>query len=164
MAFSKSGPKYRVTKMVEARKLHPNSLIPLSEPPTQLPFTAILENVHLERDMYRFYYLGLPYQCPQKVMKSAIEKISDGPGAEAERPAERESAAEAVIEMPSAPAKPVAVKSSSKAAGEFVWQQISTSHGELLRARVPGGWLVRVQSSLCFYPDPSWKWDGGTLG
>ena len=77
MAFDKTGPKYRVVKMVEARKLHPKSLIPLSEPPIQLPFTAILEGVKLEREMYRFYYLGQPYQCPQKVLRSAIEKIED---------------------------------------------------------------------------------------
>ena len=155
MAFSKPGPKYRVTKMVEVRKLHPKSLIPLTEPPLQLPFTAILEGLTLERDMYRFYYLGQPYQCLKKVMKSAIELIEES-GGRAE-PELVEVADETVIEMPLAVADPAA------AMPGFAWQQISTSQGVLLRARVPGGWLVRVQSSVCFYPDTGHKWDGKTL-
>ena len=152
MAFSKPGPKYRVTKMVEARKLHPKSLIPLSEPPLQLPFTAILEGLTLERDFYRFYYLGLPYQCPQKVMKSAIEKIEENVVQSSSGEAgENAGMEEAVVETPAA-------------ADGFVWQQITTNHGALQRARVPGGWLVKLQQSgICFYPDSGHKWDGSSL-
>ncbi len=167
MAFSKPGPKYRVTKMVEARKLHPKSLIPLTEPPLQLPFTAILEGLTLEREMYRFYYLGLPYQCPQKVMKSAIEKIEEAaakpPGEETE---EAEGTVDAVAVEEAEPAAAPAVRQSTKAApiaGGFVWQQVSTNQGALLRGKVPGGWLVRLQGDICFYPDPGYKWDGSTL-
>lgn len=163
MAFDKTGPKYRVTKMVEARKLHPKSFIPLSEPPIQLPFTAILEGLKLERDMYRFFYLGLPYQCPQKVMKSAIEKIEES----AVKPAEEEAevVAEAIEEAPSSlpTAATKAAGKASKATGGFVWEQVSTNQGTLSRGKVPGGWLVRMQSDICFFPDPGHKWDGSTL-
>jgi hypothetical protein len=162
MAFDKTGPKYRVTKMVEARKLHPNSLIPLSEPPIQLPFTAILEGMKLEREVYRFYYLGQPYQCAQKVLKSAIEKIEE----QHARPVEAEP--EEVVEVEevepvveAAPAKKAAAKTT--AAGGFVWQQVQTNKGAMLRGKVAGGWLGRVEGSVCFYPDAGHKWDGGTL-
>jgi hypothetical protein len=154
MAFDKSGPKYRVIKMVEARKLHPKSLIPLSEPPIQLPFTAILEGLKLEREMYRFYYLGHPYQCAQKVMKSAIEKIEEIGAKTAEE--DVEEAVEVDVEV-AAPVQKAA------AAGGFVWQQLLTSKGVLLRGKVPGGWLVRLEGNISFYPDAGHKWDGATL-
>lgn len=164
MAFDKTGPKYRVTKMVEARKLHPKSLIPLSEPPLQLPFTAILEGLTLEREMYRFYYLGQPYQCPQKLMKSAIEKIEEM--ALRAAAGEPEEAAESGDELEAAPA-PVApskaAAKTAKAAGGFVWEQVATNQGTLMRGKVPGGWLVRLQNDVCFYPDPGHKWDGSSL-
>jgi hypothetical protein len=164
MAFSKPGPKYRVTKMVEARKLHPKSLIPLSEPPLQLPFTAILEGLTLERDNYRFFYLGLPYQCPQKVMKSAIEKIEDNA---VQAASDEEAVAEELVAEAPVPAART-VKSSAApppdAAEGFVWQQVTTNHGALQRAKVPGGWLVKLQQNgLCFYPDANHKWDGSTI-
>lgn len=164
MAFSKPGPKYRVTKMVEARKLHPKSLIPLSEPPLQLPFTAILEGVTLERDNYRFYYLGLPYQCPQKVMKSAIEKIEDNVVQAAPEADEEDGGIEEVVAKATAPAAKPAAPPPPDAAEGFVWQQVTTNHGALQRAKVPGGWLVKLQQSgICFYPDAGHKWDGSTL-
>lgn len=163
MAFDKTGPKYRVIKMVEAKKLHPKSLIPLSEPPIQLPFTAILEGVKLEREMYRFYYLGQPYQCAQKVLKSAIEKIDEVHAKEVDE--DVEEAVEVEVEEEAAEAAPVpAPRAAVKAAaGGFVWQAVQTSKGAMLRGKVAGGWLVRVEGSVCFYPDAGHKWDGGTL-
>ena len=160
MAFDKTGPKYRVIKMVEAKKLHPKSLIPLSEPPIQLPFTAILEGLKLEREMYRFYYLGQPYQCAQKVMKSAIEKIEEMHAKAVEEDAEE--AVEVEVEAEAAPA-PVAKAAAKAAAGGFVWQAVQTNKGAMSRGKVAGGWLVKVDGGVCFYPDAGHKWDGGTL-
>lgn len=58
------------------------------------------------------------------------------------------------------------------------WKQIKSEddygHGSrttatlCLRAKVPGGWLIRVESlvndrfycSIAFYPDPEHRWDG----
>jgi hypothetical protein len=42
---------------------------------------------------------------------------------------------------------------------------------EMYRAKVPGGWLVRLSSrtnsataeAVAFYPDPGHAWDGGSL-
>jgi hypothetical protein len=49
------------------------------------------------------------------------------------------------------------------------WEDLpSTSSCSVLRAKVPGGWLVRVWGlgghGLTFYPDPEHTWDGRTLG
>lgn len=52
---------------------------------------------------------------------------------------------------------------------ELVWEQLATrGFGvRLWRARVPGGWLVRLQvcpaTSVCFYADPEHHWDGASL-
>ena len=56
------------------------------------------------------------------------------------------------------------------------WEPLSqhglSGHSDcvLLRATVPGGWLVlfhephgRESGSLTFYPDPNHLWDGGSL-
>ncbi|HEX6369078.1 MAG TPA: hypothetical protein VF006_09095 [Longimicrobium sp.] len=38
---------------------------------------------------------------------------------------------------------------------------------ETYRARVPGGWFVRIvfysSGALTFYPDPDHRWDGSSL-
>lgn len=33
------------------------------------------------------------------------------------------------------------------------------------RAKVPGGWMVMSPrlGGVCFYPDPTWSWTGGSL-
>jgi len=33
------------------------------------------------------------------------------------------------------------------------------------RTKVPGGWLVMSPrlGGVCFYPDPTWAWTGGSL-
>ena len=56
------------------------------------------------------------------------------------------------------------------------WEQESDRHeeyyGVMYRAKVPGGWLVKVMLnsfkpnaavSLTFYPDPDHSWDGNSL-
>lgn len=35
---------------------------------------------------------------------------------------------------------------------------------QVLRAKVPGGWLLRIgHESIAFIPDPNHTWDGGSL-
>lgn len=57
---------------------------------------------------------------------------------------------------------------------EFKWEEISKERvGSLMRAKVPGGWLViyfheggwvgRQTGGVTFYPDPKHEWDGRTL-
>ncbi len=145
-------------------QLHPKSLIPLSEPPLQLPFTAILEGLTLERDNYRFFYLGLPYQCPQKVMKSAIEKIEESVTQAA---SDEDAGVEELVAEAPVPAGETVQPSAAPppdAGAQFVWQHVTTNHGALQRAKVPGGWLVKLQQNgICFYPDANHKWDGSTI-
>lgn len=145
--------RYRVIKMVEARRLNPKSGVPLTEPPTPMPFGAILENLREDRDLYKFEYLGKPFQCAIDVLRPAMEVFK--PGAVESEPAESAAVhVEAVPEPVSAapPAEPAA----------FQWESLASSHGALLRAKVPGGWFVMSAraSSLTFYPDPKHSWDG----
>ena len=52
-----------------------------------------------------------------------------------------------------------------------VWEQLQSSGGLLavLRAKVPGGWLVYASNGyhhhggITFYPDPEHQWTGETL-
>lgn len=54
----------------------------------------------------------------------------------------------------------------------ITWEQLDTNSDQTLcyRAKVPGGWLVRVTNigevdsiAVTFYPDPQHKWDGSSL-
>ncbi len=57
---------------------------------------------------------------------------------------------------------------------QLVWEELKSSRvgggiftmdWNVLRTKVPGGWLVLVihsTSGLTFYPDPEHKWDGGS--
>lgn len=137
--------KFEVTKTVEARKLHPKSGIPLSEPAEVLPFGAILENMREERELYKFSYLGKPYQCEQKILKPAIRPLGGAV-----------SVTVSVEDEPVPAAAPVQIR----------WETLRTSNGSLLRAKVPGGWLltgVSAGGSLTFYPDAKHEWDGKSL-
>ena len=52
------------------------------------------------------------------------------------------------------------------AAPGLQWTPVETSHIPLLRAKVPGGWLIAAGSGagLTFYPDPGHEWDGTSMG
>lgn len=48
------------------------------------------------------------------------------------------------------------------------WEVLkSNASGTIYRAKVPGGWLVRMSGyeaeGLTFYPDPDHEWDGSSL-
>ncbi|HAX43897.1 MAG TPA: hypothetical protein PLF84_15105 [Bryobacteraceae bacterium] len=165
MAESTTGRKYRVTKMVEARRLNPNSGIPLTEPPTALPFGAMLDNVREERDVFKFTYLGKPYQCLQTILRPAMEPFGAAPAKAAAVVEEDDGGVEeTVVSSPVAVvAAPVPAVVAADAA--FQWETVATSHGAILRAKVPGGWLVMTGrgTGLAFVPDAGHKWDGATL-
>jgi len=45
---------------------------------------------------------------------------------------------------------------------EGKWEVLSRAKPQLMRMKVPGGWLVAVRVgsfSLSFYPDPEHKWN-----
>lgn len=163
MSEAGAGKRYRVIKMVEARRLNPKSGIPLTEPPTAIPFGAILENLRAERDVYKFTFLGKPYQILQSLLKPAMEPLG---GESAATPDDDEPVSSFIAEPAPSPAPapaPAPVASAPDAA--FQWETVATSHGPLLRAKVPGGWLLMTGrgAALAFYPDASHKWSGETL-
>ena len=88
MADTPSGKRFRVIKMVDARRLNPKSGVPLTEPPTALPFGSMLEDVRLDRDVYKFSYLGRPFQCQESLLRPAIEPLA---GAESTAPTAADS-------------------------------------------------------------------------
>lgn len=142
--------RYQVTKSVDAKKLHPRSGIPLSEPPTLLPFGAILENLREERDLFKFSYLGQPYQCEQKLLKPAIQLLDGSPVTDAagESPNFEQAAGSAPAPDP-----------------DIRWQTLRTTNGSLLRAKIPGGWLVMSTNGtgITFVPDAGHAWNGKTV-
>jgi hypothetical protein len=135
-------PKYQLTKTIEARKLNKRTRVPTSEPSATIPFGGIIDDLTEERDLIKFSYLGEPYQCLAEVLNVAIAPVqslaSAAPSAQAEPDMER----------------PTAVS--------LLWEELRSSHGVVLRAKVPGGWLVRIGSGITFYPDAEHRWSGAS--
>jgi alanine-glyoxylate transaminase/serine-glyoxylate transaminase/serine-pyruvate transaminase len=67
--------KFSVNKTIEAAKLNPRTLRPLTPVKSTIPYGAILEKLTQERDIQRFYYLGEPYQCPMADIENALDPI-----------------------------------------------------------------------------------------
>jgi hypothetical protein len=143
--------KLELNKSIEARKLNKRTGSPTSDPEAVIPYGAIVENVERDRDFERFTYLGELYQCRHTLLASATDpqawKAQRAPAAESASPA----ASDAARPAPLAPS--------------LQWTPVDTSHIPLLRAKVPGGWLIAAGSGagLTFYPDPSHQWDGTSL-
>jgi len=68
--------KFALNKTIEAAKLNPRTLRPLTPIKSTIPYGAILEKLSQERDMQRFYYLGEPYQCPIADLESALDPVN----------------------------------------------------------------------------------------
>ena len=142
--------KLELNKSIEARKLNQRTGSPTTDPEVVIPYGAFVENVEADRSFERFTYLGELYQCPHKLLASA----TDPRAWKAQRAPAAESAAPAASTAGPAPA-----------AHRLQWEPLDSSHIPLLRAKVPGGWLIEAGSGagLTFYPDPGHEWDGTTL-
>ncbi|MEO7142429.1 MAG: hypothetical protein ABI165_02900 [Bryobacteraceae bacterium] len=70
--------KIELTKTIEARKLNPRTLRPLSPAWTTIPYGAILENVTPDGDDDQFQYLGEPYECSHETLAGATLKTGAG--------------------------------------------------------------------------------------
>ena len=66
--------KFELTKSIEAVKLNPRTLRPLSSVKHTIPYGA-LEKLTLDRDMQQFHYLGEPFECPEEDIKSALHEL-----------------------------------------------------------------------------------------
>ena len=143
--------KLELNKSIEARKLNKRTGSPTSDPEAVIPYGAIVENVEPDRDFERFTYLGELYQCRHTLLASA----TDPQAWEAQRAPAAEPASPAASDA-GRPAPP---------APSLQWTPVDTSRIPLLRAKVPGGWLIAAGSGagLTFYPDPDHEWDGTSL-
>ena len=68
--------KFELTKSIEAVKLNPRTLRPLSDLKHTIPYGAILEKMTPDRDMQQFHYLGEPYECPESDIRTAIRELT----------------------------------------------------------------------------------------
>lgn len=133
--------KATLNKTIGARKLSKTG-VPTSDPEATIPFGAIIERVERDRSrgLVSFRYLTDTYQCAYDMLASAVDGgLEDG--AEAEAPN---------AEKASAPAAAVGPR--------LQFEPVTTNIGPAARAKVPGGWIVRVEQGLTFYPDPDHRW------
>lgn len=141
--------KFELIKSVEARKLHPRTGIPTTEPLVTIPYGTVIENVTRDRDVDKFVCNLERYQVPHEILAAAIVPL-DGPAAPT-------AAAE-----PAAVAAPARARTSNRP--KLVWQELESTLSGCRRAKVPGGWLVAIGvTGVAFYPDPSHTWNGGSL-
>jgi hypothetical protein len=139
--------KHSLNKSIEASKLNMKTGAPLPGTETSIPYGAIIEDPHRDRNMWRFTHSHELYRCANDVLTSALD-----PGA-----------LDAV-------AAPEANVQTAPGAGQTVrpllrWEVVASSHHFVLRSKVPGGWLIAAGSgpSLAFYPDPEHRWDGASV-
>ncbi len=67
--------KFELTKTIEATKLNKRTMRPLGGHPVTIPYGSKLDDVTVDRDNRRFFYLGEPYECPETVIGSAPKPI-----------------------------------------------------------------------------------------
>jgi hypothetical protein len=131
--------RYELNRSIEARKLHPRTGIPTTEPPVTIPFGAFIQELVEDRDVQKFVYLGDRYQVQTDVLRHAMVLVPTATAAPAEPAAP--------------PAAPTPVLPP-----QIVWQTLVTTGQSVQRARVAGGWLVASGSALAFVPDPDGAW------
>ncbi len=138
--------RYELTKTIEVRKLNKRSGLPLPEPAVIIPFGSLIENLKRERGSVRFTHLFELFEIAETVLDSAIREVGNGNGEEA------------------APIAPAESRSEVAAAGSgFKWQTVAAAPVRLLRAKVPGGWLLASNGAVSFYPDAEHAWDGRSM-
>jgi hypothetical protein len=140
-------PKHSLNKTIEARKLNSTTGLPLPGPEVTIPYGAIIENPHRDRDMWRFSYSQELYRCGNDLLVAALN-----PGALDEKAA------------PEVTAAPTPVTAQVRGP-QLRWEALPSSQFSLSRSKVPGGWLIAAGStpSLVFYPDPDHRWDGASV-
>ncbi|HEY1206587.1 MAG: hypothetical protein ABSH46_08785 [Bryobacteraceae bacterium] len=138
-------PKFELNKSIEARKLNPRTGIQTSDPPVTIPFGALIDDVKEDRDHRKFSYLGERYRCPADVLRLATAPV----GGETDLPAS--------APQPGGPAP----EESARPRRTVHWERLTSNWKDLMRLRVPGGWLVAqadANSSPSFYPDAKHHW------
>ncbi|MBM3787831.1 MAG: hypothetical protein FJW30_26055 [Acidobacteria bacterium] len=137
--------KYETLKLVDALKVNKKTGIQQTQR-VEIPFGAIIENPHEDRDFLRFTYLGEMYDVRYADIKGSY-KLIGGPESE---PA------------PVPKAEPAA-KAEAAPAGPSLKFEPLKSNMVAARAKVPGGWLVAVGHGVAFVADANHQWDGTSL-
>jgi hypothetical protein len=140
-------PRFELKKSIEVAKLNNRTGFPTGDLPTTIPFGAIIDDPELAWDYGKFTFQGQLYRCASDVLQAAMEKEPVA-GATSAPAAAAADSAEPAPSVPEAPG--------------LKWETLR-SNPAALRAKVPGGWLVTVSSSVTFYPDPDHVWDGASL-
>ncbi len=130
---------YELTKTIEVRKLNKRSGLPLPEPPVAIPFGSVIENLKRERGSVRFTHLFELFEVNETELDSAIREVGGRSSVE-----------------------PNGEVGAASPPG-FTWQTVSNAPIRLLRAKVPGGWLLASNGAIGFYPDPEHAWDGRSM-
>lgn len=68
--------KFELTKSIEAVKLNPRTLRPVSDLKHTIPYGAVLEKLTPDGKMQQFQYLGEPYECPEGDLTTAIRELT----------------------------------------------------------------------------------------
>ena len=140
--------KFELTKTIEARKLNKRTGIPLGESAVTIPCGGIIENLKEDRDLVKFTYLGEPYQSSSELVNVAAAPM--------QAPKTNASTGDTTRAK---------TRQKASSAPKLQWEELASSQSQkVMRAKVPGGWLVLYQGSgITFYPDPKHNWDGGSL-
>ncbi|MGA2269588.1 MAG: hypothetical protein ABSH44_14055 [Bryobacteraceae bacterium] len=138
--------KISLNKSIEARKLNLRTGLPMTGPELTIPFGAIIEHAGTDRGTAKFRYLGELYSCRHEVLVDALDANALGP------------------EAPAAPVEQTAPAAPVRSKAKLQWEPLDSSDYSLLRAKVPGGWLVALAGAgVTFYPDPEHQWDGSSV-
>jgi hypothetical protein len=68
--------KFELTKSIEAVKLNPRTMRPLSQLKHTIPYGAVLEKLTPDGNMLQFHYLGEPYEGEESEMKTALRELT----------------------------------------------------------------------------------------
>ncbi len=131
-----------LVKSIEATKLNKRTGIPTTDPPVEVPFGAILSDVEQDREFANFTYLGERYRCLYDTLVAAVASSAGrGPQSAAPDPA----------------------TTPARTPEGLHWEEIPSDRYPASRAKVPGGWLVTVESvgalGVGFVPDPKHGWN-----
>jgi hypothetical protein len=134
--------KATLIKSIVAKKLHRNGT-PMPGPEVTIPYGAIIVKMEPDRDLGRFSYLEEVYGCPQDLLESA-------------------TAAEEEEARPAAARAPAGGAPAQEGKPGLRWERLDSNHQiSVMRARVPGGWLLSGSNgTVTFYPDAQHEWDG----
>ena len=68
-------PKFMLTKTIDASKLNPRTLRPLTPIKSTIPYGAVLEKLTRDRDTQQFFYLGQPYECLFSDIENGLDPL-----------------------------------------------------------------------------------------